>query len=265
MTVRQIRSRIDNVIAKAGFGAFLTCIAAVAAVAAPPIDGSSESYETCLRLAQTDPNAALETALAWQDMGGGGAAQHCVAVTLFNLGQFAQAAERFEKLAGSSNGAPASARAEMLAQAGTAWFRADNLKRAYAVQSEALKLAPANGDILIDRAMTLAGARNYWEAIDDLNKVIAETPDSVDALILRASAYRFVDAMPLAREDAEKAMRLAPERPEVLLEYGILQRLAGDLDGARKSWLKLIQLHEGTPAADVARRNLELLDVQIKR
>lgn len=248
------------------YGILCLAFAAGAARAAPAaIDGGDRTYENCTRLAHTNPDAALEAALSWQDMGGGGAARHCAAVALFDLGQFSQAAKRFEALAESLKAAPANARAAMLAQAGASWFRAGDIKRAYAVQTSALKLDPGNPDYLMDRATTLAAAKNYWEAIDDLDTVIEADPKRVEALILRASAYRFVDAMPLAREDAERAHKLSPDRPEVLLEYGIEQRLAGDRDGARKSWLRLLRLHDGTPAADAARRNLELLDVKVER
>lgn len=230
-----------------------------------PIDGGAGTYENCTRLAHTNPDAALEAALSWQDLGGGDPARHCAAVSLFHLGQFGQAAKRFEALAGSLGEAPAAERAAMLAQAGAAWFRAGDFERANAAQTAALALAPGDTELLIDRAMTLAAAQNYWEAIDDLNAAIDADPKRVEALILRASAYRFVDALPLAHDDAERAHRLSPDRPEVLLEYGILQRLAGDRDGARKSWLRLLRLHDGTPAADAARRNLELLDVKVER
>ena len=228
------------------------------------IESGDRTYENCMRLSLTDPDAALEAALAWQDMGGGGAAHHCVAATFFSLGQYEQAADRFQALAEQMQEASLAERAAVLAQAGTAWFRADDLERAFAMQSAALKLAPDDVEIRIDRAMTLAGAKNYWEAIDDLDKVIDVNPERTEALVLRASAYRFVDAIPLARQDVEAALRLAPDRPAVLLEYGILQRLAGERDGAREAWLKLIQLYEGTPAADAAQRNLELLDVKME-
>lgn len=225
-------------------------------------EAENREYENCMRLARTDPGQGFEVALAWQDLGGGHAAQHCVAVALIGLNQFVQAAERLEALAAAILPASDAHRAAILGQAGTAWFRAEHYDRAFAAQSAALKLTPDDPELLVDRAMTLAGAKNYWEAIDDLNRVIEDNPNRYDALILRASAYRFVDALPLAREDAEAAYRLAPDRPDVLLEYGIQLRLGGDPDGARQAWLRLIHLHEGTPASDSARRNLELLDVK---
>jgi len=222
------------------------------------------SYENCMRLARNDPEQAFETALSWQDMGGGAAARHCVAVAMIGLGQYAPAAKRLEKLAVDMKAAPAAARAAILDQAGMAWYEANDNARANAALTAALKRLPGDPEILIDRAMVLAAAKNYWEAIDDLNAVIAANPDRADARILRASAYRYVDALPLAREDADAALRLAPDRAEVLLEHGIILRLSGDPDGARRDWLKLIRLHDGTPAADAARRNLEKLDVRIR-
>lgn len=225
-------------------------------------DSDNRQYENCMRLARTDPDQGFEVALAWQDLGGGQAAQHCVAVAMIGLNQFVQAAERLESLAAAMLPASDAHRSAVLGQAGTAWFSAEKYDRAYAAQSAALKLTPDDPELLVDRAMTLAGAKNYWEAIDDLNRVIDANPNRYGALILRASAYRFVDALPLAREDAAAAYRLAPDRPDVLLEYGIQLRLADDRNGARQAWLRLIQLHDGTPASDAARRNLELLDVK---
>lgn len=256
------RSRISRV---AILGAVIALFFLPARAAPTEIENGDRTYEKCTRLAHKDPDAALEAALGWQDWGGGNAAHHCGAVALFNLGQFQQAAKRFQTVAEAMADAPLADRAAMLAQAGTAWFRADQLERAHAAHTAALKLAPGNLEILIDRAMTLGAAKNYWEAIDDLNRVIEADPDRTDALILRASAYRFVDALPLAQEDVSAAFRLAPKRPEVLLEYGILKRLTGDRDGARRAWLDLIRLHEGTLSADAARRNIELLDVRIAR
>ena len=245
-------------------GIFLVCAALPSRAAPPQIEGGKRTYENCMNLAHKDPDGALEAALAWQVINGDGAAHHCSAVAFFNLGQYEQAAKRFKALADSMSAAPAEARAAMLAQAGAAWFRAEQLEKAYATQSAALKLAPNDLEILIDRATTLGAARNYWEAIDDLNQVIEIDPERTNALILRASAYRFVDALPLAQQDVAAAYRLAPHRPEVMLEYGILKRLTGDRDSARQTWLNLIPLHDGSEAAKAAQRNLELLDVKLE-
>ena len=55
-------------------------------------------------------------------------------------------------------------------------------------------------------------------------------------------------------------MKLDPDNPEGLLERGIIYRLTGKIMAARVDWLRLAERHEGRPAAEAARRNLELLD-----
>ena len=94
--------------------------------------------------------------------------------------------------------APARAQAAMVTQAGAARFPAERFEKAYATQTPALNLTPHDPEILINCATTSGTALNYLEAINDLNRVIAVDPDWTDVLILRASAYRFVNALPLA-------------------------------------------------------------------
>ena len=247
---------------------------ASARLASQNID-KARQYEACLKLAAIDAEQAFETGLAWQDNGGGDGALHCIAVALIGMEHFEEGARRLEALAPvMAADVTAAMRAEVLAQAGQAWLRANNLNRAFTVQTEALKLAQGDSmtfaEILIDRAITLAQANHYWEAIDDLNMGIELVQQLTDGgaeqtfgLVLRASAYRFVDALPLALEDAEAALALSPDYPEALLERGIIRRLMGDDEGARRDWLTLARLHSGTRAAKAARRNLEKLDVKL--
>jgi tetratricopeptide (TPR) repeat protein len=241
--------------------------------------GVDGRYEDCMRRARTDPEQGLETALAWRDgqtLEQGKpktstskrrtyAAAHCEAVALTGLGRFEAAAKRLEALAGSMQaGAPKSVRAEILAQAGQAWFRADRIARARAVQTAAIALDSKNAEIRVDRAMARAAGGDYWSAIDDLNVAISlnrkDSGENADAYALRASAYRFLEVLSLAKQDVETALRLAPDNAAALLELGIILRLAGDAPAARKAWGRLMRVHDGSPAADSARKNLETLD-----
>lgn len=226
---------------------------------------SNREYTICLSLAAREPDEAFEHSLRWQDTGGGNAALHCSAVALFNLGHFDEAAVRLEKLAGSMpDETPPTVVAEILAHAGIAWQQEGDLDKALAAQNNALDLSASNPDILTDRATTLFERFNYWEAIDDLNQALFLASARADILTLRASAYRHVDALDLALEDANRALELEPDYPEALLERGIIHRLQENTAKARGDWVRLIQIHEGRPAADAARRNLELLDVQVE-
>jgi tetratricopeptide (TPR) repeat protein len=201
-----------------------------------------KDYKACMQLTRVDPSAAFERALSLQDMGGGIPARHCAAVALMMLGDYGEAAKRFEEIARMMpDDASADTVASILAHAGIAWMEADDLDRAYAAQSAALELNPTSAPILIDRAMVLAARKNYWDAIDDLNKAIEINPDDPVAYVYRASAYRFVEANDLAMDDANRALSRDPDNAEALLERGILYRLAGNLDAARKDWVHLIE------------------------
>ena len=136
----------------------------------------SRRYGNCLAAAREQPGAALERAEAWQFEGGGDPARHCAAVALIGLDRPAEAARRLERLAKRT--APEDPRlgADLLAQAGQAWLLAEDLERAYAVQTTALDLDPSNVELLIDRAVTLAGAENHGEALADLDQAVTCRP-----------------------------------------------------------------------------------------
>ena len=172
------------------------------------------AYTDCMRLAKQTPDQAFEEALAWQSDNGGAAARHCAAVALIGLGHFGEAAIRLERLAVELGpGAPATG-SKILGQAGQAWLAAGEAERAFAAQSAALKLTPKDPELWIDRAVTLATAKNYWEAIDDLNQAAELAPGRAEVLVLRASAYRMVDGADLALEDIAQALALEPDNAE---------------------------------------------------
>lgn len=227
--------------------------------------GDEQEYARCMRLARSQPIEGFELASGWQGRGGGLMARHCAAVALMNLGQPAEAANRLEQLATSNRSDAARMRVELLAQAGQAWLQAKLPDRAHAVLTAAVKIAPDDADLWIDRSIVLASTRNWWEAIDDLNRAIELAPRRVDALVLRATAYRYVDSLELAEEDINRALALTPNSADVLVERGILRRLRKNDPGARADWMQVLRIAPEGPAADVARANLEKMDVRTDR
>ena len=207
-----------------------------------------------------EPEAGFERAIAWRDLGGGIASRHCVAVALYGLGQFRDSALRLERLV-QENVNP-DLQVSLLSQAGNAWLMADELERAHAALSAGLELAPFNLDLLIDRSLVFAAAKNYWETVDDLNRALDVDPDNADALVFRASAYRYLDSLELAADDVNRALELRPEHVAAYLERGNLRRHSEDPAGAREDWLHAIKLAPNSPAAEAARRNLEKLDIK---
>ncbi len=238
-----------------------------AATTAQPDAGAGEGidnarqYGHCIALARQKPQEGWEEALAWTSLGGGEPARHCAAIALIGLRQFEEGASRLEDLAAASH-SDVKLRAGMLAQAVQAWLLARNPERASAAQSAALKLVPDAPDLLVDRAESYAEAKNYQEAKTDLDQALKISPDRVDALTFRAAAKRFLDDNSGAGVDIAQALKLDPLYQDAWLESGILKRLAGDDAEARKAWLKVLEIAPSSPAADMARRNIELLDVK---
>lgn len=250
----------------------LLLLAAAPAVAQPlePMTGLAlnsndnlTTYKRCLEIVENDPPNGFEQAMIWRDQGGGNLARHCVAAALVALNQPAVAAERLEELALTARNAPTAVRARLLSQAGQAWLAGRQIDRAQAALTTAIEGAPDLPDLYVDRSVTLAAARNYWEAIDDLNKALDIQPRYGIALALRAAAYRYVESYELAMEDAEAAVRATPGLPEAYLERGILRRLRGDANGARADWLRVLVLEPEGDAGETARANIERLELRL--
>lgn len=227
----------------------------------PILDDPAATYRLCLDTARSYPEQGFELAGKWAGLGGGEPAKHCRAVALISLKEYAEAATSLEELAKASK-RPERLRAGMLAQAGQAWMLGEDLTRAYAALTAALELVPKDVDLLIDRAGVLADSGQFWEAIDDLNLALEQSPNSADALTFRASAYRLVDAAELAFEDAEKALSIHPRHTGALLERAMLNRAAERREDARKDLIRILELAPQSGEADTARKILEAMDVK---
>jgi tetratricopeptide (TPR) repeat protein len=225
----------------------------------PSAATDADTYARCMKLARQDPHAAQQLAQSWHQRGGAHPADHCAAVALVALGEYHEAATRLQILAQAMTKAPPSLRADVLDQAGQAWLLSGNSVRAYAAAQEAVKLAPGDVELLIDRAEAAAAAGFFDRAVSDLDGVLRADPNRVDALIYRASAYRVLDRLGPARADIDKALAQEPHSAAALLERGNINRLQGDRDGARRDWEEVSREAPGSPAALAARANLERL------
>ncbi len=233
---------------------------ALAAAAQTTDRNALGGYAACMSLAQADPQRAFDEAQIWASQGGGEAAQHCAAISLFGLGRHIEAAQRLEQLSNDMAAGAVAPRARVLGQASQAWLLAGEGVRAQQALSQALELTPGEIELLIDRSIAWATTGQYWEAVDDLNTAADHSPARADVLVLRASAYRFLEATDLASDDLSRALALEPDNPDGLLERGILRRQAGDAAGARADWTRIVEAAPKSPAADAARSNLKNLE-----
>lgn len=221
----------------------------------------AHQYEACMKLVRQFPADAFDAGLAWQGLGGGEAAQHCIASALVKLKKYKMGAERLEKLADTSR-RNKEFKAQLLAQAGQAWFLGNELERASAVITVAISLDGAQIDFYVDRAQVRAGLYTYQTAIEDLDHALLLDENHLDSLVFRGSVHRLMQSLELAWLDITHALVLAPTHQEALLERGMLYRLNGNDALARVDWLDVITQAPETVAADLARVNLERMDVK---
>lgn len=216
-------------------------------------------YRTCMAQVDHRPADAFDDATAWEGLSGGHPARHCALAALVALGHYHEAAQGLEKLADRVH-ADAAFKATLLVQAARAWIADDDPARARAVADAALELTPDAPDVLLVRARALALLGGFWEAADDLSRVLYADPRAVEALVLRGAAYRQLGATELALDDLNRALTLDPTHPEGLLERGIAYRLSGDKAAARADWRALLDTQPNSEAARQGAANLHALD-----
>ena len=168
-------------------------------------------YTECMTLARREPLKALPAAERWMVDGGGLGARHCVAIALFGTGKFVPAATQLEAIARDVSADRPGLRAEVYAQAGQAWLEANQAENAAAAQSKALGFKQDDADLWIDRGLSFAAMRAWPRAISDFDRALQLRPKDVEAVVLRAAAWRNAGDARRALEDAQYALRIAPE------------------------------------------------------
>ena len=194
--------------------------------------------------------------------GGGDAARHCVANSYMGLKQYDDAAMELERIAQTMPQVKAPLMAQLFLQAAEAWMNMNQPERALNDVNQGLKLNKNSVDLLVYRAVIYGNQDKYFEALDDLNAAYDLTSDRGAILTLRATAYRKLQQPDLAKDNIELALKADPNDPDALLERGQQRAEAGDRDGARADWVKLIEVAPNSPAAADARDGLAELDVK---
>ncbi|MCU0839043.1 MAG: tetratricopeptide repeat protein [Rhodospirillales bacterium] len=235
-------------------------LAALAAGAASAAAKVPRSYAECASLVAADPERALAAADAWLAASGGGMAERCRAGALVALSRPADAAVIYERLAAGAAARPP-AEADFYALAATAWRLAGEAEAALGAIDRAIAIYPADAALRIDRAEANAALGRFADAIEDLSRALDLDSGNVDALTLRASAWRQTSALREAEADLDRALTLSPGHGEALLERGNVKRARGDIAGARADWQAAAN-QSGTAAAAVARDNLARLDAE---
>lgn len=190
-------------------------------------EAEAERLATCLDLAETDPEAAYEDALAWLGEGGRPPARHCAAVALIELGHLEEGAARLEDLANAPDAGSLEERAHYLTLSGNAWLAAGLPDAALTTLDNALRLRPGDAGLLKDRASARLALEQYQTAVLDLNAALDIVPNDPDALALRARAYLAQERFDAALADVNAARLSQPDNIDLLV-------LRGDIREARR-------------------------------
>src|SRR5690606_33378264 len=83
-----------------------------------------------------------------------------------------------------------------------------------------------------------------------------------EVLVLRAEAYRRVEAPELALDDLERVLALEPENAEALMQRGLVRFEMGDPEAARQDWRRVVELAPESEAGAAARQNLQQMEQQ---
>ena len=221
-----------------------------------------KKYLDCMKLAQKTPKAGLKQAMEWEKAGGGDAARHCVAASYMGLKQFDDAAMELERIAQTLPQEKAPMMAQLFYQAAQAWKDFEKPDLALNDINQGLKLNKNSVELLVLRATIYGDQQKYFESLDDLNAAYDLTSDRGTILTLRARAYRKLEQPDLAKDNVEMALKADPNDPDALFERGTQRAEAGDKDGARADWVKLIEIAPDSYAAEGARTGLAAIDVQ---
>lgn len=234
----------------------LLTAAASAQAPKPKIDQDAE-YAACLDMAKKKPEAALERAKKWWDSGGNIGPRHCIAVALITQENYVQAGKILEDLANDAKPEVAMLRGDLFNQAGQAYYLAGMFDKAIPLYTQALLTKPRDVDFLIDRAVARDEFGQHFEAIDDLNLALEIAPDRAEAWLYRANAYRHVNSLDLALEDANRAVALSSGSPESLLERATIKSLRKDTAGARADLQSVVKVAPKSIQAQEAAKRLK--------
>jgi len=215
-------------------------------------------YEDCLRLAASNPAAALGYAVKWAGSQGGVPAQHCQAVALVSLKRYGEGAAKLDALGRAPD--MGALRASLFDQAGNAWLLAHDAPHAVASFQAALALSGNDPDLYADLARAQALTKDWRQVEAEMNAALAIMPKRPDLLVLRASARHALGNKSGARNDIAAALSLKANYPEALVERAELDREAGDALGARSDYQNALKAGAGGQTADAARRGLAALD-----
>ena len=105
-----------------------------------------------------------------------------------------------------------------------------------------LRLVPGNFEARLGLALLNQKARHFTEALDQLNQLVEQNPDSAVAYAARAGVEVEREMLDLAEYDYGQALRLSPDNRDFLLAHADVCLKLKHLEKARTDLDRLVEL-----------------------
>ncbi len=220
----------------------------------------AQRYDACVNEVERDPPAARETALVWRAKGGGAPAQHCLALALAAAEDYTAAAQALDQLAEQLPPGSTPSPADILGQAANAWLLAGELTTARQRIDDAVTRQPKDLLLWKDKIRFAAAAKDYQQALRDVDRSLALAPRDAGLHVLRASALRHLGRMDDARDAIAEAFAIDGGGDSALLERGLIKERRGDTAGAKADWRELVGKYPDGNAAKAAAEHIDRLE-----
>ena len=123
-----------------------------------------------------------------------------------------------------------------------------------------LASAPQNTEGLVLKGRSLAGEKRYKESIEELKKVIAAEPDTIQTYIDLARIYVMTNDSQAAEAILHQGLKISPRSVELLTTLGEFFALTGKPDQAERTFTQVLEIE---PTSE--RAHLRLSEVYLKR
>lgn len=189
---------------------------------APTSFTQAPAYKECTNLATTNPVAAQAKAEEWLKIDDSIGAHHCMAMAFYGQRHFAEAANELSIVRTKIPPSDLDLRTYVARQGAKAWLdggRPDAAVTLLAQQINDMSLqegdnateAKLTAELLLDRARVNVTYGKLTEAVQDLDHAVSLAPTNEDVLLERASAFRQLNDVPLAKQDLQSVMKLNPK------------------------------------------------------
>ena len=233
---------------------FLLALAAAAQAPALP------SEAACAALVKTAPEQAIAMANDWRLKGGGIKARQCLGLAYGKLERWAPAATAFEQAALEAEAAKDPGRADFWTQSGNSWLAAGDQAKARKAFDAALAIpslaSELRGEVHLDRARAAVAAGDLVSARADIDQGLKLVPADPFAWYLSSALALREERLGRAKEDIAKAVSLAPDDADILLQAGTVAGVTGEVVAAQSFYERAARLAPDSPAGKAAQTAL---------